>query len=477
MKNKKKVLIIGIIAVVLITAVVCAGIFIFGSDKEEPSLKQVLKEKLNAYETDLSDSTGSFKTNDDVADYLLNWAKNKEISATKDETGNVIFTIPATEEGEDVSPVAVICSFDANNMDSHTIEMASAMCISNNLRANGKITVVFMAEDGTDKYGAEGFDINHFTDDTQVLFLNDTNSYRVSTVTAGYRQYRFTDEIDYDKAKFSKAYKITISNCPSVPMGEGSAAIPNPIKTLGNLLANFKSTSLLHELAAFTGGSDASVTPASASITVLISDSDVEKFTKRMDTAIEKFNEKYAEKYPDIKYTYKEVSAPSNALSKDDTENVISLLYTAFNGVYYKDDDGNVVSFTNIGKIRTNDGKLTIHTAAMGTDNDNLIEISESYKTICGLCDMTYRRTSSKALYNGTKLTEDFLTAFETSYLEFTDDESLKVEASPVYSSCSVLHDKNDELQILFLGITEKTKHKLTGSMVTYIHDLCGYEE
>ena len=70
----------GSAAVAVIAAFACAAVlFLHEEEAAEPSLEEVLEEKLTAYETDLRDSLGSMDTNTDVAGYLLSWAKNKEI--------------------------------------------------------------------------------------------------------------------------------------------------------------------------------------------------------------------------------------------------------------------------------------------------------------------------------------------------------------------------------------------------------------
>ena len=67
----------------------------------------------------------------------------------------------------------------------------------------------------------------------------------------------------------TKAYKISISGLPAQKFGTESAYVPNPIKTLGNQLANLKSGSIWFELASFDGGSRAGVTPSEATATIV----------------------------------------------------------------------------------------------------------------------------------------------------------------------------------------------------------------
>ena len=176
-------------------------------------------------------------------------------------------------------------------------------------------------------------------------------------------------------------------------MGSKLGGKPNAIKTLGSMLANFKSTSMLFEISSFYGGSSADLVPSSAGITIVVNSSDASKFESKMDSAIEKFMDKYSDDYPEIDYTYKETDIPSKVLTKEETDNIVSLMYTALNGVYNKDDDGNVVAITNIGKISSKNGTLRINVGIMSYIEEFLDEISESYRTISGLCNVKYKCT------------------------------------------------------------------------------------
>ena len=69
LKNRK--ILIAAAAVIVIIGCAIGGIFLFGSNREEePSLDEIIEDKLSAYETDLLDSLESMETNDDVAAYL-----------------------------------------------------------------------------------------------------------------------------------------------------------------------------------------------------------------------------------------------------------------------------------------------------------------------------------------------------------------------------------------------------------------------
>ena len=116
-------------AVIAVIAICIGGALFLLHEEEaaEPSLEEVLEEKLTAYETDLRDSLGSMDTNTDVAGYLLSWAKNKEIPATTDDAGNVIFTVRASENAGDVPPAALGCSVVAVFLVALVLDIAVAL--------------------------------------------------------------------------------------------------------------------------------------------------------------------------------------------------------------------------------------------------------------------------------------------------------------------------------------------------------------
>ena len=237
------------------------------------------------------------------------------------------------------------------------------------------------------------------------------------------------------------------------------------------MLANFKSTSMLFEISSFYGGSSADLVPSSAGITIVVNSSDASKFESKMDSAIEKFMDKYSDDYPEIDYTYKETDIPSKVLTKEETDNIVSLMYTALNGVYNKDDDGNVVAITNIGKISSKNGTLRINVGIMSYIEEFLDEISESYRTISGLCNVKYKCTEEHDIYNGEGISvnDEILAAFETSFMEFTGDSEMKIESAVEFTPLTLLTEKNSKMPMLYLGVTEKTKEKFAGSLVTFM--------
>lgn len=470
LKNKRRMIMTAVILAVI--CCIIGGILLFCFNREEePSLNEVVETKLAAYETDLLDSLESMNTNNDVAAYLTNWGKNKKISTSYDNEGNVIFSIGAADGQKDAPPCIILCGYDAANMGDYTESMAIALTVAKNSQNNCEYKVIFSPESNGEKIGIKSLSPEFFSDDTRIFCLGKSGSAKVSQVTGGYRQYELSENLEFTTPEFDKAYKIRIKNIPSEIIGSKLGSKPNAIKTIGNLLANFKSTSMLFEISSFYGGSSANTIPSSAGITLVINSSDSSKFESKMDNAIEKFMDKYSEDYPDIEYTYEETDLPSAVLTREETDNIVSLMYTALNGVYNKDDDGNVVAITNIGKISSKNGQLKIKVSAMSCSNEFLDEITESYRTICGLCDVKYKCVKKYNMYNGEGLGKNvaLLKKFEDTFLGFTGSSEMKVEKTVEFTPLTILAEKNESMPMLYLGVTENTKEKYAGSLVTFM--------
>lgn len=468
--SKKKIVMI-LSAIILIAALAVCGILVFRSNQaDEPTLDEIVSDKLSAYQTDLTDSLETLTTNEKVADYLLAWATNKSISAVKDDAGNVIFSRKASSDAhKDCEPVIIACEYDAENMSSYTEPIATALTVAKNTEEHCAYKIIFMPREKGSMVGAASLSQKYLSDSTKLFVLGKSSSSRVSVTTGGYERFLLTDTLKRTAPDYDKAYKITIKVPQSQPLASRQQSLPNPIKQLGSLLASFKSSSFLFELSSFSGGYAADVTPSKASVTIVINSADEEKFITKTEKAIEKFYDKYAEDFPEIAYTYEEVDLPKKVLTKTETENIISLLYTAPNGVYYKDDDGNIVAMTNIGKISTKNGKLSLLISAMSSSAEMLDELHDSYSTIAGLCSVKFKLAEKYDIYSGGGASAALLNGFEEAFLDFTGDSEMIVKDAFETTACNVLHEKNPNTAMIYCSVTEKTKEKFAGALITYL--------
>lgn len=469
---KKKIILI--LAVVLLLAVlIAAGIMLVRSDKpDEPSLEEIVSDKLSAYQTDIADSLETLTTNEKVADYLMAWAANKSINASRDNAGNVVFSLKASSKEIKelkLKPVVIACEYDASDMSSYIEPLATALTVAKNAENHSAFKIIFMPCENAVMTGASALSETYLSDNTELFFLGKSSSSKVSLTSGGFEEFSISDKLSRTSPTYDKAYRITMEGAASQPLTIRQQSLPNPIKQLGSLLANFKSTSFLFELSSFSGGSNAVLTPSKASVTLVINSADEEKFISKMDKAIEKFNEKYQDAFPDISYTYEEVDVPEKVLTKKESENIISLLYTAPSGVYYKDDDGNILAVTNIGKISTKNSKLSIKACIMSCSADILDELHDSYQTIAGLCNVKIQSVNEYGIFSGGGASAALLSSFEEAFISYTDDSKMVIEDAFETTACNVFCEKNSSMAMLYCGISDKTKEKFAGSLITYL--------
>lgn len=473
-QTRKKAAAAAIFLIIVVLTVSVLFLFIREKQQQEPPLEEVLEEKLLAYETDLRDTMESIKNNEDAARYLLAWAKNRQIPVETDPAGNVIYTIQPEEHITDEKQAVILCSFDGADMEPHIQEIAAALTIAKNTRNNGPFQVIFLAENKGRKTGAQNLNPNLFDENTEMICLGATPSSRVSLITGGYEHLRLTKKLSTTEPSYNKAYKIQIAHAPSGCISGTYDASLNPVKILGGVLAGLKSNSLLFELSGFYGGSEVNYSPEGASMTLIINDSDTVKFENVMNSSIEKTYEKYKEDYPDLEYTCEEINLPSKVISEENTDNLVSLMYTSFNGVYNRNDDGTITALTNIGRISTKNCRLKIDIAVMCSNPSMLQEISETYQTICGLCDVNFTVSEKYPVYDGTDIPASLhlLDTFKEAFANYTGNDKLILEETAVLTNCSFIHSMNPEIPILFCGITEKNKYSVTGAAVTWLDRL-----
>lgn len=467
-KNKKKKIIIAVCAVIIIAACSVSAYFYFSKSKEKPpTLEETINSRIAAYETDLVDSMESMTSQEAVRKYLVNWAENKGIKVTADKAGNVIYSVKATEGFESASPSVILCGYDYASMESYKNSIACALTAAKNDLPHSAYKIIFVSEEMGDKSGAEALSDKYFTSDTKVFCLGDTSSSRIALSTGGFSKYTLSKDLRYKATSYDKAYKISISGLPACRFSGMNSDVPNPIKILGNLLANFKSTSILFELASFSGGYDSDVTPQDASVVIVVNDDASAKLEKNLNKAIDKFLDKYSDDYPDVQYSFEVADTPYEVINTEDTESIVSLLYTAISGEHYKDDNGDIASIANIGCISTENRALSIEVSSASYSSELIEEMSEAYQTICALTDVQYALSETIEPFAAGEAGEELADTFLTAYKDYKNIDLDKVNIAEWTPALSV-SSKNQEMPVIVFGVTKKTKDNFAGGLITY---------
>jgi len=469
MNKKKKIIIIIVCVVLVIAAIAAAAYFYFSNNKDKaPTLEETVDSRIAAYETDLTDSMEAMTDQASVSRYLVNWAENKGIDVKTDSSGNVIYSIKATEGFEKKPPAVILCGYDYTSMMSYKNSIVCALTAAKNDAPHGEYKVIFISEEAGDKKAAEALSDKYFTSDTTVFCLGDTDSSRIALSTGGLNRHVLSKKLNYVSTSYDVAYEVRIFGLPVSSFKSMNSSQPNPIKTFGELLANFKSTSILFELASFTGGVGPYTVPNEASITIVVNKDAADKLEKNLESSVEKFYDKYSDDYPDAQYTFEVVETPSKVISTEDTESIVSLLYTAINGVHYKDDEGEIASIANIGFISTENSSLKIEVGTSSYSDELTDEILNAYQTISALTDVDYSSTETSAPFHANEKGEILAEEFSKSYNNY---KSIGIDSINLaeWTPALAVSLKNEDMPVIVFGVTEKTKDNFAGGLITYL--------
>ena len=167
---------------------------------------------------------------------------------------------------------------------------------------------------------------------------------------------------------------------------------------------------------------------------------------------------------------WEKTKMPKKVFSEDDTNNFVSLLYTILDGVFYKDDNGDVISITSLSSINRNGNSYAIQVLANSLTDENMLEINNSLKTIAGLCDASFSKNISIGMWNGkddSKFVEDVGAAYES----YSNDKMELTDSLPT-TAATIIKAKNKKTDIIYMGITDKNKFQCTGTIIKYLERL-----
>lgn len=464
----KKKIIIGIISLVILSVIGFGVYWFFFQDTED--LSSVIASKTSAYRTDLEDSSSTLTTNDSIKNYLTNWAKSKGVQATTDSAGNVIMHVKASTEYTISEPTVIICNYDADQFENCIDPMAVGLYIAKNNENTGELYVIFTSSVGNDFSGVEYLSDEYFTNDTNVFCLNGGAKAMFSTVTGGMSTYIQSKALEYTTPKGTKAIKISISNLPGGTPDGKINSYPNPIKTLTDLLAYFKTNAYIYELADISGGTSPGLYPKSAEMTIVVSEDMLEKVTGKLDKELESFEEDTSEDYPDATFSYSLVALPDRVFTESSNNDFVSLMYTLTDGVYFRDDNDKLVSLMSIGSVTLTDSNISIGSIANSLSKENLSEIDANQNTICSLSNATYEKIQSSGIWKASPKS-----SFSNQVAEaFNDYSGKNMEyVDQVTTTCAnYIANKNGKCKIMSISLYEEKIERYTGTIITFMMNL-----
>lgn len=370
-----------------------------GTDKENAklSVKESLDTNYEALSAQMKDST-DFQQ---LSDYLAGWAKENSIDVKTSNNQYIVLSKPASEGFEDAETFTVQCPIDLSQTEEKNGDLenaAAAMALLYSADNHGSLKAIFTLEKDGKPVGASALSDKYLKTDNFIV-LNYEDEPALYNSIAASSEIIASQKLNRTSPQYTKAYKIHLTGTASKSPYKYRGDYPNAIKTIGDLLASCKSSSVLFELASFEGGEASDLYPQTAEAVIVLQENDVESFTKRFESSFEKVEEYYDDLEEPFEYTMTETKMPGQVISTKDTDNIVSLMYTIINGTHLKSDKGDVIAASNIGRVTTKKGQFKLQINAKSLENNILDEMRTIFKTTCGLCDIKYKEASSTDLW------------------------------------------------------------------------------
>ena len=464
--------------VLLLTVLLVCSFFFSCAENPEKEAESVLSKQYEECIAAFSDA----HDDKDIRDYLLKWANANKIKVSFDKSGNIIMSSAASEGYTEAPSTIFQCTLDPDHIENTALSVSTIQYLLRDTESHGFLRALFTTKtDGIENVSRNYLSASNF------ISLDWHESGELLVGSAGSEYYTMKQPLAWKNPSYTHTYRIEVTGPEGIPCSESHR--PNPIRIIGNLLAQAQSRGILLEIAEFSGGSSADTYPANVSCVILVNQNDISKLEKRLQNAKEDFEARYTSDEEAYSFTFTETETPRQVIEYQDTANLISFLYTCISGTYLKDDAGEVIALSNIGRIDATGENLEIEVCTLSKSSDILREMNSVLDTVCGLCDISY------TMREGTPIWEDLTIVDDGKYSESETLESSYPENSVLvdtleqqYSAvlgkgtkkvrsfektaCSFAARKIASMNVVAFGITKENHFSETEVLVQYLGNL-----
>ena len=427
---------------------------------------------------------------DTLANFIVNWAKEKHFFAERDEAGNVLIRKPATVGMENRTPVVLQAHLDmvpqANEGNPHDftkepirpyidgdwvkakgttlgsdngIGLASTLAVleSDNI-AHPPLEVLLTMTEETGMDGALHLRRNWLQSD--ILINTDTEEVgEIYIGCAGGINANLSIPIQWENNTFEQSIQLILKGLRGGHSGcDIHTGRANAIKVMARVLAKLPQNTSPFQLAEIRGGSIRNAIPREA-VAILVFNGEPHAF----ESEVEKLNILLKEELfiaePNLKLFLESAEKPQSIFTSESTEKVIHLLSALPNGVIRNSDViKNVVeSSLSIGVLKTEErsvkGTILIR---------SLIESGKDYVTelLTSVANLAGAKTEFSAPYPGWKPVND------SSILNLTQKHYAAVlgkqpDIKVIHAGleCGLLKEHYPNIEMISLGPTIRNAH------------------
>lgn len=452
------------LAVISVLALIFS-FFMSGCASDNANRENELKESLQPIYEDLeSNFSGDKGEYSLVSEYMKSWAQKNELKVTKIGKHYIVLTNPATSGREKAESLTLQCSVDTDDFKQSMETLAIGMTALLGAETHGRIDFIITENHSGEFIGANSIPEKYCNTDN---FINLRYGKDPALYTSGPEAMESTMTADIQKTSpmYTKAYEVTMSMPDYKDSFDLDKNYPNPINVIGNLLASQKSSGKLFQVASFKCNVSDGYLPKSATAVVVIDENNIDSFTKKFDKSYESMKNRFDKLEDSFVYTMTETSMPSQVMSNQSSDNMISLMYTLKTGAYRPDDDSDeIAAASELTYISTSGGQLKATVSVRSFGDAVLDEMSNIFSTTSGLCDIDYKAGTKHKLWDS----EDSLGDFFRNALSL--DES-SPETILNTTECEIFASKSDDLNIISYCCSISSSGKAT------LMNLLHYEE
>lgn len=441
------------------------------------------------YFEELSKIPRASKSEKEISDHLVAFAKEKGFEVIQDSHLNVIIKKPATPGYENVPTLILQGHMDMvceKNQDvqhdfakegiklqvvgdlikgtgttlgaDNGIAVAFALALLTSDLPHPALEVLITSDEEMGMTGALNLDGSHLKGKL-MLNLDTEEEGQIYVSCAGGAR---TDlELPVSWTKLEKEVKAIQIQVRGLQGGHSGADIHlqkgNSNKILGRVLNELRKSEKFNIVEIFGGAKDNAI-PREADATLCFENLNLEKVKSVADKMTKIFQEEYRVSDPNVRIDIKECTA-SKFMTNESTEKVINTLVLHPNGIntWSMDIHGLVESSTNVGVIIQNEASVTFRSAVRGSIESRKLEIIEEIRALAIIVGAKCVDNSHYPAwqYNPeSKLREAFCEIYEKEF-------GHKIELKAIHAGleCGVLSEKIPGVDIISFGPNIRGAH------------------
>lgn len=357
-------------------------------EKKEIDINEVLN-----YFYEISRIPRMSRKEEKIADYIENFAKERELKYIRDIYNNIIIIKEATKSDKNSESIMLQCHLDMvcekeenSNHDfenegldiyidgdyikakdttlgaDNGIGIAIILAILNsNKIEHPRIEAIFTVQEETTMEGAKKIDVSMLKS-KKMICLDNMNEEELWTGCAGAKIFEY--EINGNRQINSKEHMLIKIGINGLIGGHSGKDISknrgNAIKEMGYLLEKLSNKYNIY-LKNIYGGEKVNVIPRECYSEIYIRHGDFDEIEKEIIDYNKLLKRKIEKDNENIKVIVKEIQAKDDySFNFNMTKKIINIINEIKNGVYYEDEYSNPLVSLNIGKIQCIENKVKI---------------------------------------------------------------------------------------------------------------------